>query len=70
MRKSKKPVIFTSDSPTVHGDNSNEEYLDIVWGILRVPVECDTCHCKTRTPYPTDKGNECPECFRKATYGY
>jgi hypothetical protein len=31
MRKSKKPVIFTSDSPTVHGDNSNEEYLDIVW---------------------------------------
>jgi hypothetical protein len=70
MRKSKKTSIVCSEPPSIYGDNSNEEYLDIVWGILRVPVECNTCHCKTRTPYPTDGGYECPECFRKATYGY
>ena len=70
MRKPKKTSSVVCDTPSEYGDNSNEEFIDIVWGILRIPVECTRCHCKTRTPYPSDEGDICPICFRKETYGY
>lgn len=70
MRKPKKSQILIADTPPVYGDNSDEEYLDIVWGVLRVPVECTKCHRKTHTPYPTEEGNKCPECYRMEMYGF
>jgi hypothetical protein len=34
--------------PTEYGPNEDEEYINIVWGILRYPIQCRDCHTMTR----------------------
>jgi hypothetical protein len=33
---------------TQYGPNEDAEYLDIVWGILRQPIQCQECGRSTR----------------------
>jgi len=55
-------------------NDENEEYLSIVWGILRVPVACTHCGKPTRTPsyWSGDQPSPpiCGACFRISIYGH
>jgi len=55
-------------------NDENDEFLSIVWGILRVPVACTDCGRPTRTPsyWRGDQPSPpiCGACFRISIYGH
>lgn len=55
--------------PQSYGDNEDAEYIDVVWGIRRVPVVC-SCGTSTRVPFNLDGKWVCGPCWRVAYYGH
>lgn len=54
--------------------DEDDEYLSIVWGILRHPIACTKCGQPTRTPsyWSGDQPSPpiCIPCFRFSIWGY
>lgn len=62
---------MTELAKPAYGVNENAEYLDIVWGVLRVPVVCTRCGALTRTPAPLPVEGDplvCGRCWHNALY--
>lgn len=54
--------------------DENDEYLSVVWGILRRPIACTKCGLPTRTPsyWSGDQPSPpiCGACFRLSVWGH
>lgn len=60
-----KKVANKEPPETEYGPNEDAEYLNIVWGVLRRPVQCQDCQTFTRTPCyiaELNLGPFCGEC--------
>jgi hypothetical protein len=52
------------------GVNEDAEYLDIIWGVLRIPVTCVECGKRTRLPYYAGGTKpRCGACYRVELVG-
>jgi hypothetical protein len=68
------PTAYKSFDPPAAESDQNEEYLSIIWGILRVPIPCTQCGKLTRTPsyWSGDQPSPpiCTPCFRFSIWGH
>lgn len=73
VKSTAKISTSVASSPTGAGDEDTE-YLDVFWGILRVPIACTKCGALTRTPSYWLGGEPstpvCTPCFRVSIWGY